>query len=270
MTALEKLSTANNSGKFICVGLDSDENKIPAHLKAADNPVLEFNRAIIESTSEHAAAYKINFAFYERKGPNGLKILENTMKYLPSNILSIADAKRGDIGNTSTMYAKSIFDYYKFDAVTLHPLMGYDSLESFFSYTDKLNFILALTSNSGSEDFEKLKLENGRFLYQEIIEKVKVWNVKNNCGIVFGATNSGELFENVDSFELLPVLLPGVGTQGGSLEDVVNAFKSAGRKNFLVNVSRGILYKSNFEDFAFTAKDEIISLGNKIYSILST
>jgi orotidine-5'-phosphate decarboxylase len=268
MTTLEKLSAANESGKFICVGLDTDPAKIPAHLKLSKNPSLDFNKTIIDATAELSAAFKINFAFYERDGYEGLKILEDTLNYIPSNLITIADAKRGDIGNTSAMYAKSVFDHYKCDAVTLHPLMGQDSVQPFFDYPDKLCFILALTSNKGSADFEKLMLDNGRFLYQEIIEKVKQWNKANNCGIVFGATNSEELFRNIESFGSLPVLLPGIGAQGGSLEDVVKAFNLAGRKNYLINVSRGIIYKSGAEDFSIAAKEELIRLNNLIDKII--
>lgn len=269
MTAFEKLVKQNEESKFICVGLDSDINKIPPHLRSTDNPVLNFNKSIIDSTKEFAVAFKINFAFYESEGYKGLKLLEETINHIPSSILTIADAKRGDIGNTSEMYAKSVFDYYKFDAVTLHPLMGRDSLEPFLGYRDKLNFILSLTSNKGSTDFEKLVLKDGLFLYQDIILKVREWNENKNCGIVFGATNSTELKENIEKIGELPVLLPGVGAQGGSLEDVVLCFKDAKRKNFLINVSRGIIYKSDGLDFAEKARDEILKLNNEIQDHLS-
>jgi len=269
MNAIEKLVNQNNDNKFICVGLDTDFEKLPLHIKSSTNPVLNFNKAIIDSTSEYCAAYKVNFAFYEKDGEEGLKILSETILYIPSNILIIADAKRGDIGNTSRMYAKSVFEHYNCDAVTLNPLMGKDSLEPFLDYTDKLNFILALTSNKGSNDFEKLKLDNGKLFYQQIIEKVKEWNLNNNCGIVFGATNSKELKENINSFGTLPVLLPGIGAQGGSLEDVLNSFKSVNRKSFLINVSRGIIYKSSGEDFAEKARKEILRLNVEVNKILN-
>ena len=267
MNALEKLINQNIDKKFVCVGLDTEFEKLPSHIKSTANPVFTFNKAIIDSTSEYCAAYKINFAFYEKNGAEGLKILTETINYIPKNILIIADVKRGDIGNTSRMYAKSIFEYYNCDAVTLNPLMGGDSLEPFLDYSDKLNFILALTSNKGANDFEKLQLKNGKLLYQQMIEKVKEWNLNNNCGIVFGATNSKELKENINSFGTLPVLLPGIGAQGGSLEDVLNSFISANRKSFLINVSRGIIYKSSGEDFAVKAKAEILRLNNIISKI---
>ncbi|UCH65933.1 MAG: orotidine-5'-phosphate decarboxylase [Ignavibacterium sp.] len=268
MMAIDKLLTKNRERKFICVGLDSDIDKIPANLKSSSNPILDFNQAIISFTKSAVAAYKINFAFYEKDGEKGLRVLSETVESIPRDILIIADAKRGDIGNTSLMYAKSVFDHYNFDAVTLNPLMGRDSLEPFLDYKDKLNFILTLTSNKGAADFEKLKLDNGKFLYQQIIEKIVDWNSNNNCGLVFGATNTNELVENINSFDSLPVLLPGVGAQGASVEDVIAAFKSAGRSNFLINVSRGIIYSSEEEDFAEKAAEELLNYNKKIDSIL--
>ena len=268
MRAIDKLLNKNREGKFICVGLDSDITKIPPYLKSAPNPILKFNQAIINATKNSAAAYKINFAFYEKDGEKGLRVLFETVESIPPDILIIADAKRGDIGNTSLMYAKSVFEHYNFDAVTLNPLMGKDSLEPFLSYKDKLNFILALTSNKGAADFEKLKLDSGKFLYQYIVEKVVEWNSNNNCGLVFGATNSGELNDNINSFGSLPILLPGVGAQGGSVADVIGAFESSGRRNFLINVSRGIIYSSGKEDFAEKALEELLNYNNQISSIL--
>ncbi len=180
----------------------------------------------------------------------------------------IADAKRGDIGNTSSMYAKSVYEHFKCDAVTIHPYMGEDSVRPFLEYEDKLNFILALTSNSGASDFEKLKLEDGTFLFQKVISKVNSWNSKRNCGIVFGATKIAELKENINSFENLAVLLPGVGAQGGSLEEVVKTFKENNRLNLVVNVSRGILYKSTGTDFGEAAQNEIAELNKTVINLL--
>jgi len=267
MKATEKLKNKNNDGKLICVGLDTDVNKIPEHLKKTANPVLEFNKAIIESTASYTAAFKINFAFYECEGIDGMKNLERTLSLIPEDTMVIADAKRGDIGNTSLMYAKSVFDYFKFDAVTVHGYMGKDSVEPFLRYDDKLIFILALTSNPSAADFEKLKTEDGSFLFQNVIRKVNEWNGKNNCGIVFGATKTQELKDNIDSFGNLAVLLPGVGAQGGSLEEVVKTFKEKKRTDLLVNVSRGIIYKSRDIDFAEAAKQEIIALNGTVRNI---
>ena len=266
MTSQEKILAKNNEGKFICVGLDTDVSKIPLFLQNDSDAVFKFNQSIIEATKEHAAAYKINFAFYEQAGSEGMNELERTVDLIPTDILSIADAKRGDIGNTSEMYAKSVYEHFGFDAVTLHPYMGKDSLQPFLNYSDKMNYILVLTSNPGANDFEKLKLDDGRFVYQKVLGTVNAWNEKNNCGIVFGATKIDELKSNLKDFGNLSVLLPGVGAQGGSLEDVSAVFKDSHRKNFLVNVSRGIIYKSNNADFAEAAREEIISM-NKICSI---
>lgn len=268
MTAQEKISGKNNEGKFICVGLDSDINKIPEHLKASSTPVLDFNRAIIESTAPYAAAYKLNFAFYEKDGAEGFDTLKATIDSIPDDILIIADAKRGDIGNTSQMYANAVYDHMNCDSVTIHPYMGTDSVSPFLERADKINFILALTSNQGASDFEKQKLQDGTFLFQHIIAKVKEWNKKGNCGIVFGATKIDELKENIELFGDLFVLLPGVGAQGGSLTDVVQAFKDAGRSNYIINSSRGIIYRENGTDFAGAAKNEIIKLNDEVNKTL--
>ena len=269
MKALEKLVDANSQNKFICVGLDTDLKKLPEAVLSESNPILVFNKRIIEATKEFAAAYKLNFAFYEAEGFDGIKTLEKTLELIPDHILTIGDAKRGDIGNTSEMYAKSIFKIFGFDSITLNPYMGYDSVKPFLEYDNKMNFILALTSNSGADDFEKLKLIDGNYLYQKVIGSVKKWNEKNNCGIVFGATKIDDLKENMKLIGDLPVLLPGVGAQGGSLEEVVLTFKSVKRKNYLVNISRGILYKDSSVQFDITARKEIENLNLSVKNILS-
>jgi orotidine-5'-phosphate decarboxylase len=263
MTAIQKLISANKSGKYISVGLDTDPKKLPPHLYSLQNPVVEFNKKIIESTKDIAAAYKLNLAFYESEGITGLKNLEETLTFIPNNILTIADGKRGDIGNTSSLYARSIFDHFKFDSATLNPYMGQDSLEPFLVYKEKLNFILALTSNAGSSDFQKQQVKNGDFLYQAVIKKIHSWNKNSNCGIVFGATNLTELKENINLIDDLPMLIPGVGAQGGSLQDVVKSLFAANKYSFLINVSRGVIQKSLEEDFADAARNELLSL-NKV------
>lgn len=269
MTSKEKILRKNNDRKFICVGLDTDINKIPQFLLKEKNPILSFNKTIIEATKDFAAAYKINFAFYERNGVQGIEELEKTVEMIPSDVLSIADAKRGDIGNTSAMYADSVYKYFNFDAITLNPYMGKDSLDPFLEYEDKLNFILVLTSNPGAADFEKSELVNGKFLYQIILESVNKWNRKKNCGIVFGATKTDELKDNIRNFGDLTVLLPGIGAQGGSLDEVVSVFNENQRKNYIVNLSRSIIYKSNQKDFADAANEEIINLTNRIEKIIA-
>ncbi len=264
MNALEKLSKKNSEGKIICVGLDTDINKIPSHLKTTDNAIFNFNKSIIEKTYKSAAAYKLNFAFYEKLGTEGFEILKETIGIIPDDLLIIGDAKRGDIGNTSKMYADSIFNFFQCDASTLNPYMGEDSIKPFLEFKDKLNFILALTSNPSARNFEKMKLANGNYLYQEVIAKVREWNNYGNCGFVFGATQIEELKNNIFLMGDLPVLLPGVGAQGGSLEKVIDAFTKAGRLNLLINVSRGIIYKSSEDNFAEAAAEELNTLNTKV------
>lgn len=264
MNAIQKLNLANKSGRYICIGLDSDPKKLPVHIYSYKKPVVEFNRQIIEATKDSAAAYKLNLAFYESEGTTGLKNLEETLSFIPDEILTIADGKRGDIGNTSNLYAHSIFNHFKFDSTTLNPYMGQDSLEPFLLYQEKLNFILALTSNPGSADFQKQKLESGEYLYQNVIRKIHNWNKNENCGIVFGATNISELKINIQLIDSLPMLIPGVGAQGGSLEDVIKILFSEKKYSFLINISRGIIHKSLGEDFAEAAKNELSSLNQSV------
>jgi len=266
MTAIEKLKNKTIAGTHICVGLDTDIKKIPKHLLGNADPIFEFNKIIIENTVSCVCAYKMNFAFYEKNGVKGIETIYKTLELIPPDILTIADAKRGDIGNTSEMYAQSIYDYFHFDSVTLHPYMGFDSLSPFLNYKDKINFILALTSNSGSADFEKQKLANGKYLYQFVIEKVNEWNTNSNCGIVFGATNSEELNENITAFKSLPVLIPGIGTQGGSLEEVVKTFTEHNNLNYLVNISRALIYADNTSKFGDLVNESIKRLDRVIRS----
>ncbi len=250
MLPKDKLIARLEKGFHICVGLDTDINKIPTHLRNNEDAILEFNKAIIEKTHDIAVAYKINFAFYEKEGAEGMELLGRTLELIPDDVLVIGDAKRGDIGNTSLMYAQSLFEHYKIDASTLSPYMGEDSLSPFINYSDNINFILALTSNPGSHDFEKLVLASGKKVYQEVISKVNNWNKNNNLGIVFGATNLEELKENIQSFGNLFILLPGVGAQGGDLEGIVKTFKENSNNNYIVNVSRALIYADNTENFA--------------------
>jgi orotidine-5'-phosphate decarboxylase len=264
MSAAQKLNAANESGKYVCVGLDTDPKKLPLHLYSSKKPVIEFNKRIIESTQEAAAAYKLNLAFYESEGIVGLENLEITMSFIPDNILTIADGKRGDIGNTSGLYARSIFEHFKFDCATLNPYMGEDSLKPFLEYKEKLSFILALTSNPGSSDFQKQQLKNGDYLYQDVIKKIHNWNKNSNCGIVFGATNLTELKENLNLINDLPMLIPGVGAQGGSIHEVVKTLFTAKHYPFLINVSRGIIQKSLGEDFENAAINELSTLNQTI------
>lgn len=269
-SAIQKLKLSLKNGKHICVGLDTDIKKIPNEFQNHLNPIIDFNREIINATKDYAAAYKLNLGFYEKDGKKGFESLEQTLELFPKNILVIGDAKRGDIGNTSQMYAESLYNHFGFDAITLNPYMGYDSIEPFVSYEKKINFFLALTSNEGAKDFEKLKLQNGDFLFQEVIHKANVWNERKNCGIVFGATKIDELKENIKLFNDLFVLLPGVGAQGGSIEDVVNVFNANQNYNFLINVSRAIIYADSTKNFAEAARLKLVKYNDIIQKIIGS
>lgn len=264
ISAKEKLEKRFNDNLHICVGLDTDIKKIPPHLLKEKEPIIEFNKIVIENTYMDAAAYKINFAFYESLGLRGFDIIQKTLEFIPENILKIADAKRGDIGNTSEMYAKAIFDELNFDSITLHPYMGYDSIQPFIDYKDKISFLLALTSNNGANDFEKIKSLEGKFLYQHVIAKANEWNINKNLGIVFGATKIDELKENITTFNDLLVLLPGVGAQGGSLEDVVKNFVLNKINNYLINVSRALIYCDSSKNFGVAINHTIKEYNKKI------
>lgn len=246
-------------GSYLCVGLDTDITKIPAHLREQPNAVVAFNKAIIDATKDSCVSYKINTAFYEALGAKGWDAMEETVNYIPSSHLKIADAKRGDIGNTSSQYARAFFETLKFDAITVAPYMGEDSIRPFLEYEDKWTIVLGLTSNKGAQDFEMLKVQNGNeanlrsdYLYEKVLSTVSQWGTPNNLMFVVGATQATE-FENIRS--IIPehfLLVPGVGFQGGSLEEVS---KYAMNKDcgLLVNASRAIIYASHEEDFATEA-----------------
>nr|WP_221269121.1 orotidine-5'-phosphate decarboxylase [Mucilaginibacter sp. X5P1]MBB6138152.1 orotidine-5'-phosphate decarboxylase [Mucilaginibacter sp. X5P1] len=247
---------------FLCVGLDTDIEKIPSFLKAYPDPIFEFNKRIIDATQDLCVAYKPNSAFYEAYGVKGLQSLIATWEYLPKDCLSIIDAKRGDIGNTSDKYAKAFFDEASsgmgFDAITVTPYMGNDSVTPYLAYDNKWIIILALTSSVGSKDFQYLTTENG-FLYETVIQKANTWAGADRIMYVVGATKSTE-FTNIRKFAPDNFLLvPGVGAQGGSLEDVCKygMNKDCG---LLVNASRSIIYASNGEDFADAARAEALKM----------
>uniref|UniRef100_Q3AUE6 Orotidine-5'-phosphate decarboxylase n=1 Tax=Chlorobium chlorochromatii (strain CaD3) TaxID=340177 RepID=Q3AUE6_CHLCH len=227
---------------LLCVGLDSDLAKIPEPFASLPNPVVAFNRSIIRATAAYAVAYKINTAFYEAYGIAGLQAMEETLAMIPDNCLSIADAKRGDIGNTSAMYAKAFFEHWNFDALTVAPYMGSDSLEPFFAYEEKLIFVLGLTSNAGSADFEEQRLQSGQPLYERVIERTRQWSRNGNGGVVVGATKSSQLAALRTEAPDLFMLIPGVGAQGGSLEEAVTCGVDAERQNAIINVSRALIY----------------------------
>lgn len=243
---------------FLCVGLDTDLKKIPEHLLEYDDPIYEFNKAIIDATAPYTVAYKPNLAFFESDGVNGWKSFEKSVAYIkqryPEQFI-IADAKRGDIGNTSEMYARSFFDKLKIDAVTVAPYMGEDSVKPFLIYPGKWVILLALTSNKGSADFQFTKDENGERLFEKVLRISQSWAGENEMMYVVGATQ-GELFKDVrkiaaDHF----LLVPGVGAQGGSLEDVCK-YGMNSKCGLLVNSSRAIIYADNSVSFARYAGEE--------------
>lgn len=233
---------------FLCVGLDTDLAKIPTHLFAEEDPVFAFNKAIIDATKEHAVAYKINTAFYEAQGLKGWISLDKTLGYIPKNIFTIADAKRGDIGNTAEQYAKTFFDTYPFDSVTVAPYMGKDSVQPFLQSPGKWAVILGLTSNEGSKDFQ-LRPSGDGLLYEKVLQTCASWGSIENTMFVIGATRKEQL-ERVR--QIIPdhfLLIPGVGAQGGDLATVAQAAinKDIG---ILVNVSRGIIFAGQGPDYA--------------------
>ncbi|TAL41286.1 MAG: orotidine-5'-phosphate decarboxylase [Chitinophagaceae bacterium] len=233
---------------YLCVGLDTDITKIPKHLQSHPDAVFQFNKAIIDATKDLCVSYKINTAFYEAMGVKGWETLEKTVNYIPNEHFKIADAKRGDIGNTSSQYARAFFEALNFDAITVAPYMGEDSVKPFLEYKDKWTILLGLTSNSGAKDFELQKSGND-FLYEKVLKTASAWGTTGNLMFVIGATQADE-FVNIR--KLAPdhfYLVPGVGTQGGSLKEISEKaiIKDCG---LLVNVSRAIIYASEEEDFA--------------------
>ena len=257
---------------LLCVGLDSDLDKIPKVFFKYSNPVFEFNRSVIRATSDIAVAYKLNTAFYEMRGIDGLLDMEKTLRYLPETVMSIADAKRADIGNTSKKYAHAFFEHWPFDAVTVAPYMGFDSIEPFFAYEDKLVFVLGLTSNKGSEDFEEQAMQNGQPLYSSVLGKVASWSRNGNGGVVVGATKSTLLGEIRRQVPDLFLLIPGVGVQGGSLEEAVNFGVDSNRQSAVINISRSLIYPSGsfavIDDFERTVAAEAAKIHTAMKQVL--
>jgi orotidine-5'-phosphate decarboxylase len=262
MTRAGIIEQIRTKKSFLCVGLDTSIDKIPKHLLDADDPVFEFNKQIIDATHELAIAYKPNIAFYEVGGTRGWSGLEKTINYLNQNhpeLFTIADAKRGDIGNTSLQYAQAFLSNFQFDAITVAPYMGADSVAPFLSISDKWVILLALTSNEGSRDFQMLGLNNGTLLYQQVLETAKSWGNEENTMFVVGATRA-EMLEGIR--KIVPdhfLLVPGVGAQGGSLAEVVN-YGMNRDCGLLVNASRSIIYASREGDFAEKAREEAAKL----------
>ena len=256
MTRTELLNQIKKKRSYLCVGLDTDFAKIPKHLLSEPDPVFAFNKQIIDATHEYCVAYKPNLAFYETQGAKGWESLEKTMAYIPKGIFTIADAKRGDIGNTASMYAKSFFEHMNFDALTVAPYMGEDSVKPFLEFKNKWVILLVHTSNPGSADFQLLETkESGRKVYEEVILKSQKWGTPDNLMYVVGATRADKIAE---IRKLAPdhfFLVPGIGAQGGDLQQVsrLGMNKECG---LLVNSSRAIIYASDRVDFAQAAAKE--------------
>jgi orotidine-5'-phosphate decarboxylase len=252
MNRQELVNLIKEKQSYLCVGLDTDIQKIPKHLLSHADPVFAFNKAIIDATKDLCVAYKINTAFYESMGMRGWESLQRTIEYIPAGIFTIADAKRGDIGNTSTQYAKTFFETYKFDSVTVAPYMGKDSVTPFLQFSEKWAILLGLTSNEGSQDFQMQQIGD-EFLFEKVLKAGMEWGTPENLMFVIGATQSSQLGY---IRKLVPdhfFLVPGVGAQGGSLEEISTQAmnKDCG---LLVNASRAIIYAGNGDDFATDAR----------------
>ena len=269
MIAVKKLQKIQSTNKsIICLGLDLDTKKMPADYVRNTKSMFEFAYRIVDATKDIVCAYKPNLAFYESMGSEGYSLLRLIVDRIPDDIPVILDAKRGDIGNTATHYAEALFDELGADWVTVNPYMGYDSLRPFIERKDKGVFILCLTSNPGSRDFQMLRFED-KPLYQIVAEKVAYWNKDNNCGLVVGATVPDQLRDIRNVAGEMPLLIPGVGAQGGSLEKAALFGTADFSKTALINVSRSVLYASKDNDFAQCARSELSKLNGIINSLRS-
>ena len=251
------LGTSRKNNSWLCIGLDPDPELMP------EVDVLQFNKTLIEATSDLVCAYKPNLAFYEALGTEGLAILEKTIKHVPGDIPVIADAKRGDIGNTARAYGKALFSVIGFDAATINPYLGFDSIEPFIDYEDKGVFILCRTSNKGAADFQSLRTD-GVPLYEAVARKATEWNVHGNVGLVVGATYPEELKKVRSICPEMPLLIPGIGAQGGDLASAVSYGVDARGEKAIINVSRQILYASREKDFAGAARNVAEKIRNQI------
>ena len=261
---LKEVQDKNNS--IICVGLDLDAKKIPKAYSSSIKGMYDFAVRIIEATSDIVSAYKPNLAFFLEMGPDGLSLLEKIVKKIPKNVKIIIDGKFGDIGNTAAHYASAVFERFRADWVTLNPYMGYDAIRPFLEDKSKGAFILCLTSNTGSRDFQMMHVAN-KALYLHVADRVAYWNKEQNLGLVVGATHPEKLEEIRESAGDCPILIPGIGAQGGDLEKSVLAGTESFRKLAVINVSRAVLYASEGEDFDKAARAEVMRL-NEIVSNL--
>ena len=268
MNKTEITREINRKKSFLCVGLDTDIDKMPAHLKNIPDSVYEFNKQIIDATKDYCVAYKINTAFYESQGVKGWVSLEKTLQYIPDGIFKIADAKRGDIGNTAAHYAKTFFETYPFDAVTLNAYMGEDTIRPFLQYKNKWAILLALTSNKGAEDFETLDV-GGRKLFEDVLIKSSIWGTDEQIMYVAGATRPEEI---LNIRKIVPnhfLLVPGIGAQGGDLQKICE-YGLNNDGGLLVNASRSIIYASKGNDFANAAAKEAEILQKEMEGLLET
>jgi orotidine-5'-phosphate decarboxylase len=253
MTRSELFSQIKKKNSYLCVGLDTDITKIPQHLLKEKDPVFEFNKQIIDATHDLCIAYKPNIAFYEAQGPKGWESLQKTVDYIPKSCFTIADAKRGDIGNTSSLYARAFFKEMSFDSITVAPYMGEDSVKPFLEFKDKWVILLAHTSNPGSADFQLLTSIDGRFLYEEVIVRSQQWSTPDNLMYVVGATHP----DKVEGIRRLApdhfFLVPGIGAQGGSVEEI-SKYGMNKECGLVINSARAIIYASSDTDFAAEAR----------------
>ncbi len=268
MNRKELINQINAKRSFLSIGLDSDIKKIPAHLLEMEDPVFEFNKQIIDATKDLCVAYKLNIAFYESIGLSGWHSLKKTLDYIPEGFFVIADAKRGDIGNTSKMYAKAFFEALNFSAVTVTPYMGSDSVKPFLSFDNKWVIILALTSNKGALDFQNIESKHGKPLFKQVIETSKEWGTDNDIMYVVGATRAEQLLEIRKIIPNHFLLVPGVGAQGGSIKDV-SKYGMNSDCGLLVNSSRSIIYAGSEIDFANRARIEAEKLQKEMAIALS-
>lgn len=269
MTKNELVQQIQAKQSYLCVGLDTDIEKLPAGLPKNKAGVIAFNKAIIDATAHYCVSYKINTAFYEAQGIAGWEAMEATLAHIPSSHFTIADAKRGDIGNTSAQYAKTFFETLPFDAITVAPYMGKDSIDPFLAYSNKWTIVLGLTSNTGSQNFEQQKLANGQFLYESVLEQVASWGSPEQLMFVIGATKAKDL-ESIR--KIVPnhfLLVPGVGAQGGSLSEVTRYGKNAA-VGLLINASRAIIYASDEIDFAEQAANAAKAYAAEMSGLLTT
>jgi orotidine-5'-phosphate decarboxylase len=264
MNFLDRLHAVQKKQQsLLCIGLDTDPALLPPHLGSSAQAFLDFNRKIIAATHDLVCAYKLNLAFYEALGKDSWDILHDTLSHIPRNVLSIGDGKRADIGNTSERYAKALFGDLGFAAITVNPYMGSDSLEPFLTDESRGVFVLALTSNPGSKDFQRLKVGSVP-LYEKVVRTAKKWNSRNNIGLVVGATHPRELRSIRSLVPAMPILIPGIGKQGGDLRLSVKNGCDRNGLSAVINVGRSVLYASKGEDFASAARSEAIKVRDQI------